>query len=59
VTRGKLSFSAAPGAHRVRFDGRLSQHRNLPIGRYTLGITVTGANGRTASRTLRFTIVKR
>ncbi len=58
VTRGKLSFSATPRAHRVRFQGRLSKHKKLPIGRYTLVITVTAANGKTATRTLTFTIVK-
>jgi hypothetical protein len=58
VTRGKLSFAAAPGAHRVRFQGRLPRHKKLPAGRYTLVITVTSANGKTATRALTFTIVK-
>jgi DNA-binding beta-propeller fold protein YncE len=58
VTRGKLSFSAATGAHAVRFQGRLSKHNKLSIGRYTLVITVTGKNGKTATKTLTFTIVK-
>ena len=58
VNRGKLSFSAAARAHRVRFQGRLSKHKKLPIGRYTLVITATGANGKTATKTLTFTIVK-
>lgn len=59
LTRGTLSFSAHAGAHKVRFDGRLPKHKTLPIGRYMLVITVTGANSKTASKTLRFTIVKR
>ena len=57
-TRGKLSFSATHGAHSVRFQGRLSKHNKLPTGPYTLLITVTGANGKTATATLKFTIVK-
>jgi hypothetical protein len=57
LTRGKLAFSATPGAHAVRFQGRLSKHKKLPIGRYTLVITVTGANGKTATKALKFKIV--
>jgi DNA-binding beta-propeller fold protein YncE len=59
VPRGKLTFSAALGRHSVGFEGRLSKHKKLPTGRYTLLITVTGANGKTATATLKFKIVKR
>jgi DNA-binding beta-propeller fold protein YncE len=58
VTRGSLSFRAARGAHKVAFQGRLSKHKKLAAGAYTLVITVTGANGKTASSTLKFTIAK-
>jgi DNA-binding beta-propeller fold protein YncE len=58
VTRGMLSFSAAPGAHKVRFQGRLSKRKKLPSGRYTLVLAATAASGKTATKTLRFTIVK-
>jgi DNA-binding beta-propeller fold protein YncE len=58
VTRGKLSLHAARGTHAVRFQGRLSKHQKLAAGRYTLVISVTGAGGKTAQKTLSFTILK-
>jgi DNA-binding beta-propeller fold protein YncE len=58
VTRGTLSFSVTPGSHMVAFQGRLSKHKQLSTGRYTLVITVTDASGKTATATLTFTIVK-
>jgi DNA-binding beta-propeller fold protein YncE len=59
LARGTLSFSAAPGRHSVRFQGRLSKRQKLRTGRYTVLVIVTGANGKTATATLKFTIVKR
>ena len=58
VIRGSLSFTAARGTHKVGFQGRLSKHKKLAAGAYTLVITVTGVNGRAASSTLKFTIAK-
>ena len=58
VTRGMLSFSAAHGPHKVRFEGRLSKRTKLPIGRYTLDLTATAASGNSVRTTLKFTIVK-
>jgi hypothetical protein len=57
VTRGALRFTVVAGAHRLRFYGRLSKHRKLPLGRYTLIITATNAAGQRASQKLTFTIV--
>jgi uncharacterized delta-60 repeat protein len=58
VTRGALSFSVAAGPHKLRFDGRLSKHKKLPLGRYTLIITATSGSGPPATKRLTFTIVK-
>jgi uncharacterized delta-60 repeat protein len=57
VTRGTLSFSVGAGAHRVRFAGRLSKHRRLAPGRYTLIITANDGAGPPATKKLTFTIV--
>jgi hypothetical protein len=59
VTRGTLLFIVGAGAHRVRFDGRLSEHKKLAPGRYALIITATGGAGRPATKTLTFTIARR
>jgi hypothetical protein len=56
VTRGALSFSIGSGAHRVRFQGRLSKHKRLKPGRYTLVLTASSAGERATAR-LAFTIV--
>jgi Bacterial Ig domain len=58
VTRRALSFSLGAGAHRVRFQGRISKHTKLNPGRYTLIITASNANGRSSPKTLTFTIVR-
>jgi uncharacterized delta-60 repeat protein len=57
VTRGKLSFSVGAGVHKVRFDGRLSKHKKLARGRYTLIITASNGAGPPATKKLTFTIV--
>jgi hypothetical protein len=57
VTRGSLSFSVSAGAHRLRFQGRLSKHKRLPVGRYTVAITATNSAGQRATAKLTFTIV--
>jgi hypothetical protein len=57
ATRGTLSFSVGAGAHRVRFQGRLPNHKTLPLGRYALIITATNSAGQRTSVRLTFTIV--
>ncbi len=57
VPRGTLSFTVGAGAHKLRFQGRLSKHSRLAIGRYTLVITATNAAGQRATAKLTFTIV--
>jgi hypothetical protein len=60
LTRGTLSFAVHTGVNTVRFQGRLSSTRKLKPGRYTLLITATSSSGgRSAPRSLSFTIVKR
>jgi DNA-binding beta-propeller fold protein YncE len=57
VTFGAFSFTAGAGAHKVRFQGRISKHNKLKPGRYTLIITATNAAGQHATARLTFTIV--
>jgi sugar lactone lactonase YvrE len=56
VTRGTLSFAAGAGAYNVRFQGRLSKHKRLPIGRYALAIAATNAAGQRVTARLTFTV---
>jgi DNA-binding beta-propeller fold protein YncE len=58
VTRGTLRFSVGAGAHKVRFKGRLSKHKRLKPGRYTLIITATNIAGQRATAKLTFAIVR-
>jgi trimeric autotransporter adhesin len=56
---GTLTFTAHQGVNKVRFAGRISPHKKLKRGRYTLVITATNpARQRSAPRSLTFTIVK-
>ena len=59
VRAGRLSFDGKQGANSVRFQGRLSARKRLPLGRYRLSARVT-ANGQTSpARTVSFQIVRR
>jgi len=58
VTRGALSFNAAAGAHSVTFQGRLSRHKRIKPGRYTLVITATNAAGQRSTARLTFVVVR-
>jgi hypothetical protein len=49
VKKGTLSFDAAAGARTVRFSGRLTKKRSLPLGRYKLVASATDPAG-TVSR---------
>jgi hypothetical protein len=40
----------------VRFQGRLSKHKRLPIGRYALAIAATNAAGQRVTARLTFTV---
>ena len=59
-TAGTLSSLAHAGVSKVRFYGRLSAGRKLPLGRYTLVATARTATGQESQpRSIAFTIVKR
>ena len=59
-TAGTLSLLARAGVSKVRFYGRVSAGRKLPLGRYTLVATARTAAGQESQpRSIAFTIVKR
>ena len=56
---GAVSLGGHAGANRVSFQGRLSSHKRLSLGSYTMTITaVDGAGLSSVPRALRFTIVR-
>jgi PKD domain len=59
VTRGALTVTVKPGAHRLRFQGRIAG-RKLPLGHYTADVVATNTttHNHSASRTLGFTIAR-
>lgn len=57
VTAATLTFTVGAGSHRVRFQGRVSRHKTLAPGRYTLIMTATNAAGQRDRAKLTFTIV--
>jgi DNA-binding beta-propeller fold protein YncE len=59
LTAATLTFNARAGTHRVRFQGRISRHKRLAPGRYTLVMTATNAAGQRDRAKLTFTIVTR
>ena len=59
VAIGTLPVTGHSGTNKVRFRGRLSRSKTLRPGRYTVAITATNAGGRSAARSLRFTVVGR
>jgi hypothetical protein len=59
VQVGSLFFAGHGGANHVAFQGRLSRHKRLALGRYTLKIAASNNGGRASSpHELSFTIVK-
>jgi hypothetical protein len=57
LAAGQLRLSGHAGSNRIAFYGKLSAHRRLSLGSYTVTISVS-AFGRTSRRqTLRFTVV--
>ena len=59
VTVATLSLQGHAGNNSVRFQGRVSRHKKLRPGRYTLTITATDASGlHTTPQSVSFTIVK-
>jgi hypothetical protein len=58
VVAGTLTFSAHVGTNKVRFEGRISKHKKLKPGSYTLLVTATASREHSTPRTLHFTIAK-
>jgi hypothetical protein len=59
VTVGTLTLpAAAAGNRRISFQGRLSHHKTLKLGRYSVTITATNAGGHTSAKPMAFTIVR-
>jgi hypothetical protein len=59
LAAGRLSHSYQAGSHKLRFQGRLSRHRKLKLGRYTVTLTATNASGqRSAAKRMSFRIVR-
>lgn len=54
---GSITVAGHPGTDKVSFQGRLSKHKKLKPGSYTLTITATNTSGKSRSRTAKFTIV--
>jgi hypothetical protein len=57
VVKGKLSLAARPGLDKVSFQGRLSKKRKLAPAAYTVVVGASNSKGRSATHSLRFTIV--
>jgi hypothetical protein len=54
---GSITLAGHPGTDKVSFQGRLSKHKKLKPGSYTLTITATNTSGKSRSRSAKFTIV--
>jgi hypothetical protein len=60
VPAGTLTFAGGhAGTNRITFQGRLSRHRRLMPGTYTLTLTAKNASGEATSHAITFTIVAR
>ena len=57
-SRGSLTLSAPAGTDRIAFDGRLSSHKKLGPGTYTVTIVATDSAGKSSQHKLTFTIVQ-
>ncbi|MDQ6776862.1 MAG: right-handed parallel beta-helix repeat-containing protein [Actinomycetota bacterium] len=58
VTPDNLSFAGHAGTNTARFYGRISSHKKLGPGTYTLVITATAAGATSKPATLKFTVAK-
>ena len=58
VTADTLTLAGHAGTDKIRFQGRLSKHRQLAPGTYTLTITASNASGRSDPRSIKFTIAR-
>ena len=58
VTADTLTLTGHAGTDKIRFQGRLSNHRHLAPGTYTLAITASNTSGRSDPRSIKFTIAR-
>jgi hypothetical protein len=59
VTAGVYAFNGQSGLNRLRFQGRVTRSKRLPLGRYRLIVRAQDAGGTSAPKTARFRIVRR
>jgi hypothetical protein len=58
IIAGAITATARQGANKISFQGRLSSHKKLAPGRYTITIIAVGARRqRSVAQSLRFSIV--
>jgi hypothetical protein len=58
IADGSLSFAALSGAHKLSFDGLISRHKKLRLGRHTVRVSATAAGKTSVRRMLSFTIAR-
>lgn len=58
VTADTLTLTGHAGTDKIHFQGRLSKHRRLAPGSYTLTITASNTSGRSDPRSIKFTIAR-
>lgn len=58
ITAGALTLAAHAASDKLRFQGLLTKHKQLKPGSYTVSVTATSSTERSASESLRFTIVR-
>ncbi|HEX4035784.1 MAG TPA: hypothetical protein VHX66_15170 [Solirubrobacteraceae bacterium] len=56
LVRGSLSLQAVAGANKIAFGGRLTRHKKLAAGTYTLMITAGATGATSATTTVKITI---
>jgi hypothetical protein len=56
---GTITLNGRPGTDKISFQGRVSKHKKLGAGTYTLTITATNSSGKSRGRSVTFTIAKR
>jgi Galactose oxidase, central domain len=58
LTRGAITLAGHAGLNKIRFQGKLTQRRKLPLGAYTVTTTATNSAGHSPPQRLTFTIVR-
>jgi hypothetical protein len=58
VNRGSFSLKGHAATNRIRFQGKISKHKRLPVGSYQVTLTATNSLGHRTRHTINFTIVR-